>query len=71
MENKKKPIMTIEHDKEEKKERKVSVSYTIKQFKNMIEKLEEAKMINAEEKADLTKHHTNIVKRWLGLEMEL
>lgn len=61
---------TIEEKVEEKK-RKVSVSYTVKQFKEMIKKFEEAKMITEEEKTTLTELHKTIVQRWIGIEMGL
>lgn len=55
---------------EEKKERAISVLPTIKSLKNAIKRLDEGKMIIPKEKEVLDKIHENIVKRWMGLEID-
>lgn len=50
--------------------RKVSVSYTIKQMKQMTEKLKESKMITEEEYNELCAMHRKIVERWIGYELK-
>lgn len=57
--------------KEEKKEQKISVSYTLKAFSNNIKKMHEAKLLTKEEEQELLKIHTTAVHRWIGLEFEV
>lgn len=54
-----------------KKEKKVSTSYTLKSYKNNIDKLEHGKMITHEEAEQLKDLYKKMVNRWVSLEMAI
>lgn len=61
--------VTEEKAKKENKERKTSVSYTLKAMANNTIKLEKAKILTEEEVTKLKEIHKKAVERWIGLEM--
>lgn len=52
-----------------KKEKKVSITYTLRAFKNNADKLRLAKMITEEEEKTLKDIHAKMLNRWIGIEM--
>lgn len=61
--------VTEKKAEKENKQRKVSVSYTLKAMANNTIKLEEAKILTEEEVNKLKEIHKKAVERWIGLEM--
>lgn len=61
---------TMETPKE-KKQQKISISYTLKAMANNTKKLEEALILTKEEAEVLKEIHKNAVNRWIGIEMGL
>lgn len=55
--------------KDNKKKQKTSIIYTLKSYKNNMEKLKESKMITNEEYNQLNEIHVKMLHRWIGLEM--
>lgn len=55
---------------EKKKERKPNTIYTLKSFKEHINKLATYKVCTAEEITQLRKIHKTATERWIGLTME-
>lgn len=53
----------------ETKKKKVSTSFTVRQFKGNIEKMEATKMATAEELVTLKEIYKKVFERWMGLEM--
>lgn len=55
----------------EKKKQKVSISYTLKSFKENIRKLVTEKIITVEDGEALKQIHRKAVEHWIGLEMDI
>ena len=53
----------------EPKKKKVSTSFTVRQFKGNIEKMEATKMATEEELKTLKEIYKKVFERWMGLEM--
>lgn len=60
----------IETEEVKKKERKPNTIYTLKAFKEHINKLATSKILTAEEITVIRKIHKTATERWIGLEME-
>lgn len=60
----------IETNEVKKKERKPNTIYTLKSFKEHINKLATYKVCTAEEITQLRKIHKAATSRWIGLELE-
>lgn len=54
--------------KTEKKERKISTSYTAKRLGETIKALKKAKLITTKEEEQLKTINTQILHRWIGIE---
>lgn len=54
---------------ETKKERNVSVTYTLKSFSKSVNKMKKARMITDEEHKQLSEMYKNITARWIGLDL--
>lgn len=62
-------LKKVQGTKAQKNKRNDSFSYTLKSFKNLIDKLERNNWLNEKDIKELKEKHTKLINKYIGLEL--